>query len=146
MFGESTPRGRILDRNYKVIVDNKAINNIVYKRDKGVSFKDMIKLAYEVSLGIDLDYYKVTDRAKREFYLYRSEDNLKELISDAEYELYEAKKLSNLELEELKIERVSSEDINSFSESDLKAAVLAIKSNHPYEEVCINVIPLFEVE
>ena len=71
VFGESTPRGRILDRNYKVIVDNKAINNIVYKRDKGVSFKDMIKLAYDVSLGIDLDYYKVTDRAKREFYLYR---------------------------------------------------------------------------
>lgn len=31
-------------------------------------------------------------------------------------------------------------------ESDLKAAILAIKSNHPYEEVCINVIPLFEVK
>lgn len=27
-------------------------------------------------------------------------------------------------------------------ESDLTAAVSAIKSNHPYEEVCINVIPL----
>ena len=139
VFGESTPRGRILDRNYKVIVDNKAINNIVYKRDKGVSFKDMIKLAYEVSLGIDLDYYKVTDRAKREFYLYRSEDNLKELISDVEYELYEMKKLSNLELEELKIERISTEDINSFSENDLKAAYLffLMRNGYSYNEKVI---------
>ena len=29
VLGSSAPRGRILDRNYNVIVDNKAINSIV---------------------------------------------------------------------------------------------------------------------
>ena len=30
-------------------------------------------------------------------------------------------------------------------EEDLKQAVNAIKENHPYEEVCINIIPLVEL-
>ena len=34
VLGESTPRGRILDRNLNVIVDNKMVNTITYKRSK----------------------------------------------------------------------------------------------------------------
>ena len=30
-------------------------------------------------------------------------------------------------------------------EKDLKKAVQTIKANHPYEEVCINIIPLYEI-
>ena len=30
----SAPRGRILDRNYNVLVDNKAIKTIVFKKNK----------------------------------------------------------------------------------------------------------------
>ena len=40
----SSPRGRIYDRNYNVIVDNKAINIIVYKKEKGTTNKEMIEL------------------------------------------------------------------------------------------------------
>ena len=54
VLGSSAPRGRILDRNYNVIVDNKAINSIVYKKDKNTSTKEMIELAYKVSPYLDL--------------------------------------------------------------------------------------------
>ena len=67
--GTSTPRGRIYDRNYKIIVDNKAIKSITYEKEKNVSTSDMIELAYEVSPHLELSYTKLTDRAKREFYL-----------------------------------------------------------------------------
>ena len=30
--GDSTPRGRIYDRNYKLLVDNKAVKTIYYKK------------------------------------------------------------------------------------------------------------------
>ena len=30
-------------------------------------------------------------------------------------------------------------------EKDLKKAIQTIKANHPYEEVCINIIPLYEI-
>ena len=47
--GESTPRGRIYDRNYKILVDNEAIKTIYYKKPTGVKTADEIKLAYKLS-------------------------------------------------------------------------------------------------
>ena len=58
--GESTPRGRILDRNYKVIVDNKAVKTIYYKKSKDVTTSDEINSSYEVSKILNLNYDRVT--------------------------------------------------------------------------------------
>ena len=139
VLGSSPPRGRILDRNHNVIVDNKAVNTIVYKRSKGTSYKDMIKLAYKVYSHLDLDYSKVSNRAIREFYLYNSKTNLDELISMDEWELYDMKKLSSLELEEFKLERISEEDLLNISEEDLKVAYLfyLMRDGYSYTEKII---------
>ena len=139
VLGSSPPRGRILDRNHNVIVDNKAVNTIVYKRSKGTSYKDMIKLAYKVYSHLDLDYSKVSNRAIREFYLYNSKTNLDELISKEEWELYDMKKLSSLELEEFKLERISEEDLLNLSEEDLKVAYLfyLMRDGYSYTEKII---------
>lgn len=139
VFGSSPPRGRILDRNHNVIVDNKAVNTIVYKRNKGTSYKDMIKLAYKVYSHLDLDYSKVSNRAIREFYLYNSKTNLDELISKEEWELYDMKKLSSLELEEFKLERISEDDLLNLSEEDLKVAYLfyLMRDGYSYTEKII---------
>lgn len=139
VYGESTPRGRILDRNLKVIVDNKAVNTIIYKRDKSTSIEEMIELAYTVSSHLELDYYKLTNRAKREFYLYKNPDLCSELISKDEYELYEMKKISSLDLEEMKIERISEEELSKFNDSDLRAAYLfyLMRTGYSYSEKII---------
>ena len=139
VLGESTPRGRILDRNYNVIVDNKAINTIIYKREDGTSIEEMIELAYTVSKEIELDYYKITDRSKREFYLSKYPKKCDDLITDKEYELYSMKKLSSLELEELKIERISDYEIAKFSDDDLRAAYLfyLMRTGYSYTEKVI---------
>lgn len=137
--GDSTPRGRILDRNYNVIVDNKAVNTIVYKRDRTTSIKDMIELAYKVSKHLELEYGKITDRMKREFYLYKNSSECENLISDEEYELYKMRKLSSLEIEELKIERISEDVLLGFSEDDLRAAYLfyLMRNGYSYSEKVI---------
>ena len=139
VLGDSAPRGRILDRNYNVIVDNKAVNTIVYKKKSGTSINDMIELAYTVSEKLELDYYKITDRAKKEFYLYKYSNKCDELISKDEYELYSMKKLSSLDLEKMKIERISDNELDSFSDEDLKAAYLfyLMRSGYSYTEKII---------
>ena len=139
VYGESTPRGRILDRNYNVIVDNKAVNTIVFKRKEGTSIDDMIELSYIVSNHLELDYDKLTDRSTREFYLYKHMDELDGLISKDEYELYNRDKLSSLDLEELKIERISKSDLDLLDESDLKAAYLfyLMRKGYSYTEKII---------
>ena len=71
VLGDSTPRGRILDRNLKVLVDNKAVRTIYYRKDKKRSSSDEIRIAYLVVDHLNLDYDKVTDRNKRELSIQR---------------------------------------------------------------------------
>ena len=53
--GDSTPRGRIYDRNGKIIVDNEAVKTIYYKKQSGVTTKEELALAYKVGNYIDVD-------------------------------------------------------------------------------------------
>lgn len=130
--GESTPRGRILDRNYNVIVDNIAVNTITFTKKKGTSTKDMVNLAYEVAPHIDLDYSKLTDRAKREFYVAKYPDNAKKLIKESEYEKLAQKKLSSTDIYELKVKRISDSELDKFEDSDLESAYLYYLMNKGY--------------
>lgn len=139
VYGDSTPRGRILDRNGKVIVDNKAVNTIVFKKENGTSMSEMIELAYAVSPHLDLDVSKITDRAKREFYLYKNPEICNKLITKEEQELYLMKKLSSLEIENLKIERIKESELEKFTETDLKAGYLfyLMRAGYSYSEKII---------
>ena len=67
--GASAPRGRILDRNYNVIVDNTAVKTIYYKKSKKTTTKEEIDLAYNVSKHLNLDMSKLTPTAKKEFWI-----------------------------------------------------------------------------
>lgn len=139
VLGTSSPRGRILDRNGKVIVDNQMINVIVYKEDKKTSYEEMIDLAYTVSKHLELDYHRVSDLALREFYLYKSANQLDELISKDEYKLYDMGKLSSVDLLNLKLERISEDIINKFSDDDRKASYLfyLMRNGYSYQEKII---------
>lgn len=133
------PRGRIYDRNYNVIVDNKAINVIVYKREKGTTVEEMIKLAYEVSKHLELDITKFNLRAKKEFYLAKYSDACKKKITEKEKDLLKQRKLSNKDIEELKIERITLDELNIFKEEDLRAGYLyyLMSKGYSYEEKII---------
>lgn len=135
----SAPRGRIYDRNYNVIVDNKAINTIVYKKEKGTTNKEMIELAYTVSPHLNLDVSRLTLRAKKEFYLAKYPDECKKKIKSSEYEKVKQRKLSNKDIEELKIERISLDELNVFKDEDLKTAYLyyLMNNGYTYEEKVI---------
>lgn len=135
----SAPRGRILDRNYNIIVDNKALKTIVFKKDKKATNKELIDLAYLVSSHIELDVSKFSDRAKREFYLAKYPDVGSSKISDDEMNKYMQRRLTNKDLYELKIERITDSEIGSFNDSDIRAGYLYYLMNrgYSYEEKII---------
>ena len=135
----SSPRGRIYDRNYNIIVDNKAINTIVYKKEKKVSIKEMIDLAYEVAPHLKLDVTKLTLRAKKEFFLAKYPDLCNEKITNEEKKLLKERKLTNQDIEELKIERITDLELKEFSSDDFEAAYLFYLMNrgYAYEEKVI---------
>lgn len=130
--GSSAPRGRIYDRNYNIIVDNKAVKSITYKKEKGTSVASMIELAYQVIPHLQLEYTKVTDRSLREFYLAKNKEACDKKITNKEKEQVKAGKLSTRDLEELKIKRITEEELSNFTEEDAKAAYLYYLMNKGY--------------
>ena len=130
--GTSAPRGRIYDRNYNIIVDNKAVKSITYKKDEDISTERMIELAYEVSVHLDLPYSSLADRSKREFYFALHPKICDKKVTDKEREKVRTGELSSTDLEELKIERITDEELASFTDSDLKAAYLYYLMNKGY--------------
>ena len=130
--GPSSPRGRILDRNGKVIVDNKAVKTIYYNKDKSRGTKEEINLAYKVSSHLNLDYDKLTDRNKREFFVAKNSSDMNDRITDEEWEKYNQRKLDNDDIYELKIERVTVDELNAFTEEDNKASYLYYLMNKGY--------------
>lgn len=130
--GSSSPRGRILDRNGKVIVDNKAVKTIYYNKDNDRGTKEEIELAYKVSAHLSLDYDKLTDRNKREFFVAKNSSNMNDRITEEEWAKYEQRKLDSDDIYELKIERVTEEELNAFTEEDNKASYLYYLMNKGY--------------
>ena len=136
--GTSTPRGRIYDRNYNIIVDNKSLKTITYQKPKNASEEDMIEIATKIAPHISLSTNKITSRNKKEYYCVKYRDKCEKLVTKEEKEKVKQKKLTIKELEELKLERVSDEELN-FSEEEKQAAYLYYLMNkgYTYEEKII---------
>lgn len=130
--GSSAPRGRIYDRNYNILVDNIAVKTIYYTKSKKVTTKKEIELAYLVSKHLNLDYAKVTAMAKREFFVVIHPDIATKKITAKEWEKLKQKKLDATDIKNLKIKRVTDEEINSMTEDDTKAAYLYYLMNKGY--------------
>lgn len=136
--GTSSPRGRIYDRNYNVIVDNKSLKTITYQKKKGTTSQNMIESATKLSKHIALDSSKITERAKREYYYAKNKEECDKLITKKEREKVEQRKMSMKELEELKLSRIATEKLN-FQEEEIKIAYIFYLMNkgYAYEEKII---------
>lgn len=139
--GTSAPRGRIYDRNYRLLVDNQAIKKIVYQKPKKVSSEQEIAIAYDLSTRMDLDVTKLSERNVKDFLLVKEKDLVKTKITKEEWEKLDRRELTLNDIENLKRMRITEEEIASLSERDLKAAYLYYLMNrgYSYDEKVIKV-------
>ena len=136
--GTSSPRGRIYDRNYNIIVDNKSLKTITYQKPKRVTNEEMIEEAKAISPHISLEYEKLSDRNKREYYCAKNENICNSYITRKEREKVKQRKLSVEEIETLKFKRIPEEELN-FTEEEQQIAYLYYLMNkgYTYEEKII---------
>lgn len=137
IFSNSTPRGRIYDRNGKIIVDNESVKVIYYEKPNGVTTKEEIEVAYKVADMIEIDYeIKINDLKK--FWILNNKEESNNLITDEEWRLLEERKLTNLDIENLKIERIN-DQLDEFTDKDKKAASIYYLMNvgYSYDEKII---------
>lgn len=127
----SAPRGRIYDRNHKLLVDNECIKTIYYKKQNGITTKEEIELAYEVSNNIDIDYSKIDDNKLKDFYYKSHYKECRKKITDEEWDLYNKRKLNDKDIDKLIYERLDNE-ISEYTDSDKKAAYIYYLMNKGY--------------
>lgn len=127
----SAPRGRIYDRNHKLLVDNEGIKTIYYKKQNGITTKEEIELAYEVSNNIDIDYSKIDDNKLKDFYYKSHYKECRKKITDEEWDLYNKRKLNDKDIDKLIYERLDDE-ISEYTDSDKRAAYIYYLMNKGY--------------
>lgn len=130
--GESTPRGRIYDRNGNIIVDNKSVKKIVYNKPKNISTKEEIKLAYLVAEYIDVDYSKLNIASKKKFWILNNKKEIDSRITDEEWEQLRLRKITEDDLYNLKVSRVTDEDLDKYNDIDLEACYIYYLMNKGY--------------
>ena len=138
VLGTSSPRGRIYDRNYNIIVDNKSLKTITYQKIKGTSNLEMVEVARKVVSHLNLDYDKLTKRSKKEYLCVIDKKYCDSLVTQKERDKVSQKKMTSNELQELKYERIPDEKLE-FSEEENKIAHLYYLMNkgYTYEEKII---------
>ena len=138
-YGESAPRGRIYDRNGKLIVDNKPSKVIYYKKPSGITTNEEIKTAYKLANMIDVDSSKLNDYDFKNFWIKNHSDEADAKITDEEWQQLEERKLTSDDIYELKIERVTAEDLSIYNDLDKKAAYIytLMNTGYSYDEKVI---------
>ena len=130
--GDSTPRGRIYDRNYKLLVDNTAVKTIYYKKPTGVKAKDEIELAYRLSDMLVVDYKKLSEKMLKTFWYDSHVKEARSKITKAEKKKYEERKLTDKDIEDFIYERIGEKELSSYVDRDKEAAYIYYLMNKGY--------------
>lgn len=128
VYGTSAPRGRILDRNGKVLVDNVGVLNISYHKPVKISLQEELEIATSLSAFVENVSLSTTDL--KNYYL-AFHNNGKDLITEEEWKLWDERKLNNEDIKKMKWERITEEMI-TYSEEEQKIIFLFTKMQDGY--------------
>lgn len=134
--GESAPRGRIYDRNHKLLVDNAGIKSIYYKRKSGMSIDDEIEVAKMLSEVLDLNYENVTTSMIKDFYLVLNRNTTDNKIAEEEWEKLKQRKLTSSDILLLKRERITEEELNNV-DKNVAYIYYLMNNGYSYQEKLI---------
>jgi len=129
--GSSAPRGRILDTNGKVLVDNIGVKTIVYNKLDDVTLNEEIDIAYTLAKLLTLDF-KENIKETKTLWLLINQEAGKKLITEEEYQLLEERKINSDDIKKLKYERITDSLLKDFNDLDREAAHIYSLMNKGY--------------
>ncbi|WP_456274919.1 penicillin-binding transpeptidase domain-containing protein [Bacillus sp. AK031] len=137
LVNNSVPRGKIYDRVGNVIVDNTPMNAITYTRAQSTKSEDILKAARDLAQLIDVNPDAVTERDKQDFWILNNPDKADDKVSkEEEAELRKNEELSsdeiNSKIYRMTLDRITEEELGSFSEQDLEDLAIFREMNSGY--------------
>ena len=119
----SVPRGKMYDRNLKLMVDNQPLDAITYTRKQGTKQTEMVETAKKLAKLIDKETDKVTERDQKDYWILNNPELAEKKITDKERKQVEEGELEEADLYKLQLERITEEEIK-LSKNEME--VLAI--------------------
>ena len=117
---KTSPRGRIYDRNHKLLVDNILVPTISFLKPNKIMDQELVNLSYNLSRLLTIDYSKLTERNLKDFYI--ASNNVDYLITKEEWESLSNREINNDYIYNLKLERIDIELLNNYKDIDREAA------------------------
>ncbi len=105
-YGLTDYRGRILDTNGKVLIDNKKINIITYRLINNPDTDYLINLAYKLISILNLTDEATKDELKKYYLL---TENTNYLLTNIDKDNLKYRKITNAEIEKIKYNRIDKE-------------------------------------
>lgn len=125
VYGYTAPRGRILDRNGKVLVDNIGSHTVFYRNLDNINTYDIAARLNNILISKN----EPTITELKEYYIKNNDTDY--LITEEEQKLLKLHKLSIKEIEDLKISRLDTE-IDIYTEEDKNIIYLYNLLNNGY--------------
>jgi cell division protein FtsI/penicillin-binding protein 2 len=126
------PRGKMFDRNGKIIVDNKPLNAITYTKYQQTTQKEMLETAGRLAKIIDMTGKKVPIRDKKDFWILTNPKPAKAKITEKEWASYKQKKLTDKQIYQLQLDRITEDDLKSISGEKLETLAIYRQFNSGY--------------
>jgi penicillin-binding protein A len=119
---ESVPRGKIFDRDGRLIVDNVGQNAISYIKDQNTKQEEIKDVAVELAKYIEMSTDKLTERDLKDFWILTHEEEAKALLTEEELE---NEKLTYKDLYKLQLKRITPEKhLAEMTPQDKKVAAI----------------------
>ncbi|MDD4036528.1 MAG: penicillin-binding protein 2 [Bacilli bacterium] len=130
--GTSSPRGRIYDRNHNLLVDNKPIRTVYYKKPAKITQDEEVELAYQVASILDLSFSSLNERNLKDFWLVNNKDEANSRVTNEEWQKLKERRITLDDILKLKLERITDKDLNKYNDNDKKAAYIYYLMNKGY--------------
>ncbi len=130
--GPTAPRGRIYDRNGKLLVDNTPVKVISYKKPTGVTTTSEIEMAYKVASLIEVDFRDMNIEELKYFWILNHTEEADAKITSEEWKALEERKITSEDILNLKEERITEEELNRYQDIDREAAYIYTLMNDGY--------------
>lgn len=114
ILGKTPLRGKILDRNNNVLVDNIPIYNINYRKIKNVTLEEEIKISKYLTNTLELKDI-ASEKELKEFYILNND--VSNFLSEEEKENYKYRKISKEDINNMLYERLN-EEIDKYSNDE----------------------------
>ncbi len=132
--GSTAPRGRIYDRNHRLIVDNVPTKVIYYQKNSKNTTKKELELAYKVADIIDVDFSKLSNTSLKEFWILNNSSKARNKITKEEWKKLSQRKLDADDIKKLQLKRITSDDLKKYNDHDKEAAYIYYLMNKGYSK------------